>query len=209
MTVAATIHNTQKRNPPMKRTLIAAAVILGAGLTACTAQPSAVTASPDGTVITTPPAAGAATASPAVTVPPATAPPATAPPTAPPDTTLAASKQAWATAHLGSLRRLAADLSDVSTKSQAAQTTLEFSPVSDACRTFQTDVRSALAWPTFPDADVAAHFRTGLSLWAAGAADCISGVASVDATQIERAANEFTQGGSEIDAANAALTAAS
>ncbi len=110
--------------------------------------------------------------------------------------------RAWAQTNAPIFATVVADAQKISTDGQGGNV----SAVASDCQKFQDDLQTALALPAIPDPTTAEHWHTGLSDWQQGAEDCVQGIDNNNVSQVQRATEEITNGGSEIQQASQAVT---
>jgi len=69
------------------------------------------------------------------------------------------------------------------------------------CGRFQTDIKTAQSFPAIPDPQTASDFSSALSYYADGAQDCIDGATNYDASLMNKAAQEISQGNTQLGVA--------
>lgn len=73
--------------------------------------------------------------------------------------------------------------------------------VSADCEQLWSDVKKAQSFPAIPDPQTASDFSSAMSYYSVGALDCINGENNVDPSLINMAAQEFTQGNTQLEVA--------
>jgi hypothetical protein len=105
----------------------------------------------------------------------------------------------WETQYGSSLTNIVNDFTSVS-KDASNPTALAVD-----CQKIASDVTTAQGQPPIPNSATQSDWSSALSSYASGAQDCTQGLENNDATMINKATTEFSQGNTSLDAASASI----